>query len=157
MSDDLHRVLYTDADGHEQLTGAMTYDQAQSRARDLQSHGHTVGSVMGDVAARGYMHARYGTEHLSSDKPEPAGDPCALDLSMSPEVADYILRSVTGLLKDGYWPKSYTGYSPDDVDERDYDATLVLRAADIVGRENIRNRELRQHLAELDADDGSTT
>ena len=86
-----------------------------------------------------------------------ADDPFALDLSMSPEVADYVLRAVTGLLEDGSRPKSYTGYSPDDVDGRDYDAALLRRAADIVGRENIQNRELRRRLAELDGDDGGTT
>jgi hypothetical protein len=53
--DDLYRVLYTDADGQEQLTGAMTYDAAQSRARDLDGQGYAVGSVMGDVAARKFV------------------------------------------------------------------------------------------------------
>jgi NAD(P)-dependent dehydrogenase (short-subunit alcohol dehydrogenase family) len=58
-SDDLYRVMYIDADGHEQLTGAMPLDAAQARAKALEGRGYAVGSVMGDVAARGYMHARY--------------------------------------------------------------------------------------------------
>jgi hypothetical protein len=57
--DGLYRVLYTDADGHEQLTGAMPYDAARSRARELEARGYGISSVMDDVAARDYMHARY--------------------------------------------------------------------------------------------------
>lgn len=65
----LYRVLYTDADGHEQLTGAMPLDAARSRAHDLKSQGYAVGSVMGDVAARGYMHARYAPKYRGVDIP----------------------------------------------------------------------------------------
>lgn len=176
---DLYRVLYTDADGDEQLTDAMTYNQAHSRAKDLQRQRYEVGAIMGDIAAQGYMHARYGTEYrgvripdglrddgqpralfeawkrgvdsmLSEAKSIPADDPFARDLTMSTEAADYILRALTGLLKNGYRPKAYTGYGPDDADKRGFDAALILRAAGIVGRENIRNRELLRHLAELD-------
>lgn len=186
-TDDLYRVLYKDADGHEQLTDAMPLDAAYSRAKALEGQGHSVGSVMGDVAARGYMHARYAPTYRGVDipldlradgqpysryeawkrgvdaeldgrAPEPAGaDPFAPDLAMSPEVADYVLRAVTGLLHDGYWPKAYTGYGPQDTDEKDYDAALVLRAADIVGRDRIKNSDLRRALADLDSDAGSTT
>jgi hypothetical protein len=68
-ADDLYRVLYMDADGHEQLTGIMPYDAAYSRARDLQGQGFTVGSVMGDVTARGYMHAKYSPTYRGVDIP----------------------------------------------------------------------------------------
>jgi hypothetical protein len=67
--DELYRVLYTDADGHEQLTGAMPLDAARSRAKALQEQGYAVGSVMGDVAARGYMHARYAPTYRGVDIP----------------------------------------------------------------------------------------
>jgi hypothetical protein len=71
MSDnDLYRVLYTDADGQEQLTGAMTLEQAYSRARDLEGQGYAVGSVMGDVAARGCMHARYSPTYRGVKVPD---------------------------------------------------------------------------------------
>lgn len=188
MSDDLYRVLYRDEDGQEQLTGAMPLDAARSRAHGLKNQGYEVGSVMGDVAARGYMHARYAPTYrgvrvpddVQRDRdenrqyavkyaawkrgvdaelgraktPKPAAEenPFAPDLTMSREAADYILRAVTGLLKDGYWPKAYTGYSPDDVDEKDYDIALIRKAADIVGRDKIKSRELLGQLAELDAE-----
>ncbi|MFD8226920.1 hypothetical protein ACFV16_22415 [Streptomyces massasporeus] len=84
-------------------------------------------------------------------------NPFAPDLTMSREVADYVLRAVAGLLHEGYWPKAYTGYGPQDADERGYDMALVLRAADIIGRENIRNSELLAALADLDSDDGGTS
>jgi hypothetical protein len=88
---------------------------------------------------------------------EPA-DPFAPDLSMSPEVADFILRAVNGLLLEGYWPKVYTvdGRHGGE-DTEDHDDDLIRRAADIVGRDKIQNRDLRRHIAELDEDDGSTT
>lgn len=183
--DDLYRVLYTDADGQEQLTGAMTYDQAQSRARDLQGQGHTVGSVMGDVAARGYMHARYAPTYRGVDipldlradgvpyrvfeawkrgvdaeldrpAPKPADEnPFAPDLTVSRDVADFILRAVNGLLLEGYWPKDFrVGGRHGGDDTEDYDGDLVLRAANIVGRDKIKNSELRRYIAELDADAG---
>lgn len=184
MGDDLYRVLYKDRDGHEQLTDAMSYDAAYSRAKALETQGNAVGSVMGDVAARGYMHARYAPTYRGVDIPldlradgvpyaafetwkrgvdaeldrtKPAAGPSALDLSMSPEVADFVLRAVTGLLEEGCGPGAYAGYGLDDADERDLDGSLILRAADIVGRENINNRHLQRHLAELDGNDGSTT
>lgn len=70
MSDDeLYRVLYKDRDGHEQLTAAMTRGQANARARQLNDQGFTVGSVMGDVAARGYMHARHAPQYRGVDIP----------------------------------------------------------------------------------------
>lgn len=65
----LYRVLYTDHDGDEQLTEAMAYDQAQARARQLKAQGFTVGFVMGDVAARGYMHARHTLPDQPAEKP----------------------------------------------------------------------------------------
>jgi hypothetical protein len=61
--DAIYRVLYLDGDGHERLTAAMSYDAARSRAKTLEAEGYTVGSVMGDVAARGYMHAKYAPEY----------------------------------------------------------------------------------------------
>lgn len=70
MSDDeLYRVLYKDRDGHEQLTAAMTRGQARVRAYQLADQGFTVGSVMGDVAARGYMHARHVPQYRGVDIP----------------------------------------------------------------------------------------
>lgn len=186
MSDDLYRVLYTDADGHEQLTGAMSLDAARSRASDLKSQGYTVGSVMGDVAARGYMHARYAPTYRGVKVPDdlradgalrsgydawkrgvdaqldgaaPAnGDPFAPDLTMSREVADFVLRAYTGLLHEGYWPKGFG--VPDrrgGTDARDYDDALILRAADIVGRDKVKNASLRRALAELDVENGAAT
>ncbi|MFH8805311.1 hypothetical protein ACH4F6_38185 [Streptomyces sp. NPDC017936] len=67
---DLYRVLYTDSDGHEQLTAAMTRDHAYSRARDLEGQGHAVGSVMEDGAARAYMQDRYGATYRGVKVPE---------------------------------------------------------------------------------------
>lgn len=184
MSDDeQYRVLYTDTDGHEQLTDAMTYNQACGRARDLNAKGHTVGSVMGDVAARGYMHARYSPTYRgvkvpddlradgaprsgyeawkrgvdaqldSKDQVPAAGNQFAPDLAMSPEVADFVLRAYTGLMLEGYWPKGYD--APDrhgGTDDQDYDDALILRAADIVGRDKIKNASLRRALVDLDVE-----
>jgi hypothetical protein len=71
MSDDteLYRVLYKDRDGDEQLTDALSKEQAFSRARQLEAQGFAVGSVMGDVAARGYMHARYAPTYRGVEIP----------------------------------------------------------------------------------------
>lgn len=87
-------------------------------------------------------------------------NPFAPDLTMSPEVADYVLRSVKGWLLEGYWPKAYdVDGRHGGIDEQDYDAALVRRAADIVGRDKIKDSELLRYLAEVDAElnDGSTT
>lgn len=191
MSDDLYRVLYTDNEGHEQLTGAMPLDAARSRARDLESQGFAVGSVMGDIAAQGYMHARRArtyrgvdipedvlrdrTENrkyaakfnawrrgvdaeLDREKPKSADtNPFAPDLTMSREVADYVLRAVAGLLHEGYWPIAYAEYGPADSDEDDYDGALVLRAADIVSRDKIKDTELQRFIAELNSDAGESS
>lgn len=184
---DLYRVLYTGANGREQLTEAMPYGAAQSRARDLQGQGIAVGSVMGDVAARGYMHARHAPTYrgvgipldlrgngiprsaleawkqgvdaeLDGAAPKPAdADPFAPDLTMSRDVADFILRAVNGLVLEGYWPKAYTVDGRHGDDDRDYDDALLLKAADIVGRDKIVNRYLQRFIAGLDSDDGSTT
>lgn len=177
MSDDLYRVLYTDADGHEQLTAAMPLDAAYARARALEEQGHAVGSVMGDVAARGYMHARYAPAYRGVNiPPDLRADgvpyrvfeewkrgvnsmldmasvtPPAPDTTMSREAADFILRAVTGLLEDGGRPMAYAGYGPEVLDERDSDRALVRKAADVAGRDQIKNLELLGYLAELDAD-----
>lgn len=81
-------------------------------------------------------------------------NPFAPDLTMSREAADLILRSIAGLLEEGYWPKGY------DVDGRhggkdtgEFDGDLVQRAADIVGRDKIVHGGLRRYLAELDANE----
>lgn len=183
-NDAKYRVLYTDADGHEQLTGAMSCDAAFSRAKALEKQGHTVGSVMDAKSAEAYMQDRYAPTYrgvkipddmradgaprsvfeewkrgvdaeLDKAEPKPVDEnPFAPDLTMSREVADYVLRAVTGLLEEGYWPKAYTGYGPNDSDERDYDEALVLKAADIVGRENIKNSELLGALADWDEEAG---
>lgn len=185
--DEQYRVLYADADGREQVTGAMPLDAAYSRARDLEGQGYAVGSVMGDIAAQGYMHDRYSPTYrgvkvpddlradgaprsgyeawkrgvdaeLDGVVPVAADDPFAPDLKMSPEVADFILRAYTGLMLEGYWPKGYDACDRrGGVDARAYDDALVLRAADIVGRGKIKNASLRRALAELDAENGSTT
>lgn len=85
-------------------------------------------------------------------------DPFAPDLTMSREAADYILRAVTGLLWEGYWPKDFRVDSRHGGDDgQGYDEALVLHAADIVGRDKIRNLELQRYLAELDSDAGETT
>lgn len=185
MSDELYRVLYTDADGHEQLTGAMSYDAAYSRAKALEEQGHAVGSVMGDVAARGYMHARYAPTYRGVNIPadlradgvpytvfeawkrgvdaeldgakvaKSSENPFAPDLTMSREVADFILRATTGLLLEGYWPKGYgVAGRHGGRDTEDHDGDLVRRAADIVGRDKIVYDELLRYLAELDAEAG---
>lgn len=187
--DDLYRVVYRDADGREQLTGAMPLDAARSRAHDLKDQGCAVGSVMGDVAARGYMRARYAPTYRGVDipldlradgvpyrvfeewkrgvdaeldgakAPEPKSEenPFAPDLSMSREAADLILRAVTGLLWEGYWQKAYDAETRHGgIDVRDYDADLVRRAADVVGRDRIKNRDLLRYLAELDEEDGAS-
>jgi hypothetical protein len=176
----LYRVLYTDSDGDEQVTGAMSRDEAHARVRGLEQQGHTVGSVMDDDSARRYMEYLYAPTYrgvkvpddvrndnvprsvydawrrgvdaqLDKDEPKPAnGDPFAPDLTMSREVADFVLRAVTGLRLEGYWPKGYAVEGRHGgTDVRDYDVDLVRRAADVVGRDNIRNRDL---LSELDGE-----
>ncbi|WP_086559905.1 hypothetical protein [Streptomyces africanus] len=144
-SDEQYRVLYF-KDGEDAFTEPESLDDARATAQRLGSEGYDVSAVMGDVAAQGYMHARQnGPEGSDPFGPGP-------DLMMSRETADLLLRAVTGLLDEGYWPKAYTGYGPDDTDEKDYDTALVRRAADIVGRDRIKNRGLLEHLAELDAE-----
>lgn len=80
-------------------------------------------------------------------------NPFEPELTMSPETADFILRTLNGLLLEGYWPK---GYDADGRhggwDDREYDNALVLRAADIVGRDKIKNADLLRFVAELDAE-----
>jgi hypothetical protein len=70
MSDDeLYRVLYRDADGHEQLTGAMPYDAARSRAKALEEQGYAVGSVMDAKSAEAYMRDRYAPTYRGVNVP----------------------------------------------------------------------------------------
>ncbi|QDN64395.1 hypothetical protein [Streptomyces sp. S1D4-14] len=182
-TDELYRVLYTDHDGHEQVTGAMTRVQAYSRARDLAAKNYAVGSVMTASAAEDYMQDRYSPTYrgvevpddlradgvprsvyeawkrgvdvtLDSEQPEPAdADPFAPDLTMSREVADFILRATNGLLLEGYWPKDFrVGGRHGGDDTEDYDGDLVRKAADVISRDKIKNSELRRYIAELDAD-----
>lgn len=75
------------------------------------------------------------------------------------EVADFILRAVTGLLYGGVWPKAYdVGGRHGGTDEQPWDTAVIRSAADTVGREHIRNIELRSLLAGMEPDtDGSTT
>jgi hypothetical protein len=88
------------------------------------------------------------------DKAEPGPvdeNPFAPDLTMSREVADFVLRAFTGLLEEGYWPKGYDAQGRHGgVDDQDYDFTLIRRAADLVGRGRIRNSELLAALADMD-------
>lgn len=181
-TDDLYCVLYTDHDGHEQVTGAMTRAQAYSRARDLAAKNYAVGSVMTASAAEDYMQDRYSPTYrgvevpddLRADgvprsvyeawkrgvdsefhgvAPKPDRNPFAPDLTMSQDVADFILRATNGLLLEGYWPKDFrVGGRHGGDDTEDYDGDLVRKAADIVGRDKIKNSELRRYIAELDAD-----
>ena len=182
---ELYRVLYRDRDGHEQLTGAMPYDAAYSRAQDLDGQGFAVGSVLTANAAVEYMQDRYSPTYrgvkvpdgmrddgqprsvyeawkrgvdaeLEGEQPKPARDPFAPDLTMSHDVADFTLRAVTGLLHEGYWPKSYRVDGGRD-EEDGFDADVVLKAADIIGRDNIKNTDLQRFIAELDSDDGGAT
>lgn len=90
--------------------------------------------------------------------PKPAGgDPFAPDLTMSREVADFILRAVNGLLLEGYWPKAYdVPGRHGGVDEQDCDVALLLKAAGIIGRDSIKNQELRDRLADLDVEGGTS-
>jgi hypothetical protein len=79
-------------------------------------------------------------------------NPFAPDLTMSREAADLILRAMNGLLEDGYWPKAYTVSGRfGGEDEPEYDNALIIRAADIVGRDKIKSAGLLRYLAELDA------
>lgn len=180
-------VLFRNLRDREALTDPESRDAAHATARRLEAEGYSVGSAMTEDAARDYMRNRYGTTYrgvtvpadLRADgtprsvfeawkrgvdaeldrakAPEPDENPFAPDLTMSPEVADYVLRAVTGLLEDGYWPKAYTGYGPGDKDEQDYDVALIRKAADTVGRDRIKNSELQRALAELDSDAGEAT
>jgi hypothetical protein len=179
MSDETkYRVLFQGGNGREQLSDPESLDDAKHTARELERKGYTVGSVMDADSARRYLEYRYaqtyrgvkipdyvrndhiprsvyeawraGVDSMQGASEGADGDPFAPDLTMSPEVADFILRAATGLLEDGYWPKAYTGFGPDDADEREHDVALVRRAADIVGRHRIKNRELLEQLAEPD-------
>lgn len=80
-------------------------------------------------------------------------NPFAPDLAMSREAADFILRCMNGLLLEGYWPKAYAveGRHGGE-DGQEYDDALLLRAADIVGRDKIKNAELLRLLTEAAAE-----
>lgn len=86
---------------------------------------------------------------------ERAENPFAPDTTMSREVADFILRAVNGLLLEGYWPKAYTveGRHGGDDGGDGSDNGVVRKAADIIGRDQIANQDLRRFIAELDADE----
>lgn len=175
---ELYRVLYIDRDGHEHLTQPAPREAAEIQARDLDGQGFAVGSVMTANAAEDYWQNRYASTYRGVKVPDGLRDdgvahsvyrewkrgvdsvldgagekpkPVDTDLSMSREVADFILRHLAGMREDGSRPVPYTGYSPHDVSRQAYDSALVLRAADIVGREKVRNRELRDFLTYLDA------
>lgn len=185
MSDDLYQVLFQAGNGPEQLSDPETRSDAEHTARELSRKGYSVGSVMHVDDARAYMADRYSPayrgvkvpddlradgqpysvynawkrgvdETLDGEKPKPANvDPFAPDLTMSREVADFILRSTVGLFEEGYWPKGYDAEGRHGgTDGQDYDDDLLRRAADIVGRDKIKHRELLRYLAELDAETG---
>lgn len=65
-----YQVLYIDDDGAEQLTGAMSHEQASTRARDLHARGYTVGAVMDVESARSYMQDRYAAEYRGVKVPD---------------------------------------------------------------------------------------
>ncbi|MGW2213251.1 hypothetical protein [Streptomyces sp. NPDC001781] len=65
-----YRVLYIDADGHEQLTAAMPYDAAYARARQLEGRGFSVVSVMESGAAVAYMEDRYSPTYRGVKVPD---------------------------------------------------------------------------------------
>lgn len=74
------------------------------------------------------------------------------DTSMSPDVASVILRMAVTLAEEdrGLAPASLTfADSPGEVDE---DA-VIRAAADIVGRDRIKDRDLLRYLAEIDSNE----
>jgi hypothetical protein len=81
-------------------------------------------------------------------------NPFKPDLSMSRDVADFVLRAMAALLDEGCELLAYTGYGPNDWDGLVYDEALVRRAADIVGRDRIEHDGLRDYLRWADADAG---
>lgn len=97
-------------------------------------------------------HYRSVCQRADEKRAEAAENPFAPDLTMSPEVADFVLRAMNGLLLEGYWPKAYTVEDRHGgEDEEDYDTDLIRRAADIIGRDKIKNPNLRRLVAEADA------
>lgn len=151
MSDaELYRVLYF-KDGAEALTDAEPYEAVRATAQRMHEEGYDVAAVMTVDAGEAYLRA-------VREGPVPAEDPFAPDLTMSREVADFILRSTVGLFEEGYWPKGYDVEGRHGgTDGQDYDDDMLRRAADIVGRNKIKHAVLLRYLAELDADAGETT
>lgn len=96
------------------------------------------------------IYAYRGACEAADAEREAATNPFAPDLTMSPEVADFILRDVSGLLWESCGPKAYDVEDP-RVGEtgREYDNDVLLRAADIVGRDKIKNRDLLRFLEEV--------
>jgi hypothetical protein len=92
-------------------------------------------------------------ETADAERAANAENPFAPDLTMSPETADLILRAMNGLLLEGYWPKAYAvkGRHGGE-DGQEYDDALILKAADIVGRDKIENEDLLKFLSELGTD-----
>ncbi|MGW2213299.1 hypothetical protein [Streptomyces sp. NPDC001781] len=90
-------------------------------------------------------------EAADAERAENPFEETAPDPTMSREVADFVLRAMNGLLLEGYWPKAYAvNGRHGGEDGREYDNALLLRAADIVGRDKIENAELRRLIAEAE-------
>jgi hypothetical protein len=176
-------VLLRNHRGREVLTDPESREAAEATARRLDGEGYAVASVMDVKSAQAYMQDRYAETYrgvrvpddlraggatravfeewkrgvdaeLDGAQQRPADEnPFAPDLTMSREVADFILRAFIGLLLEGYWPKGYDAQGRHGgTDDQDYDFTLIRKAADIVGRKNIRNSELLAALADMDAE-----
>lgn len=71
------------------------------------------------------------------------------DTSMSPDVASVILRMAIALHDEDRGTYSASLVFTDGPGEVDEDA-VIRKAADIIGRDRIKDRDLRSYLAEID-------
>jgi hypothetical protein len=122
----------------------MPYETSELDSRALTN--------IGQAADRAAHEFKELCETADEERAQDAENPFAPDTTMSREAADFILRAMNGLLLEGYWPKAYAvdGRHGGE-DEPEYDNALLRRAADIIGRDKIRNTDLLRFLSELDA------
>lgn len=89
----------------------------------------------------------------SSDDPEHVDDCPGCegrpDMTMSPDVANVILRMAVTLEEEGRGPSSTSAVFTEGADEVDEDF-VIRKAADVIGRDRIKDRDLLSLLAEID-------
>jgi hypothetical protein len=82
------------------------------------------------------------------------GQPCpdhpAKPEPMSRAVADLILRQSMALLDEGIGPKSYGNVMGPDTGPQD--VALILQAVDVIGQENILDRDLQDEIQSMRGD-----